>query len=690
MGARSSQSRGPGLNKTDGHLLEYFRQNFGAGGGGTNAPAGEGLTATGGVISDYTDPGPGAVYRAHIFTSSGTFDVTASGDFGDTVEYLVVAGGGGGGQQSGGGGGAGGLRTNVSGVQTDDSTPLTGSPFPVNPGSFPAPFSVTVGAGGQGSLKDPSNPAGPGSGYRGTPSSFGPITATGGGGGLNNNTYGPGYPSLPQITGGSGGGGGCAAAPNSRPGALGNTPPFSPIQGHPGGSGGYDGGPGRNDYGGGGGGAGRAGHNAGTTPDGTGGPGPVPATGGDGGIGVQVLIAGPPTSDQPVGTPGPSGTGWFAGGGGGGNHPAGTASSGGAGGGGTGGVGPSDNAGRGTYATGGGGGGTGEYNLTGGSGGSGIVVVRYQIGSIETQKATGGSVSFYNGKTIHTFKTSGEFTNATASPLTCEYIAIAGGGAGGCGDGDEGGGGGGAGGIRSNVSPFPFSATPMAAVGSGSPNKLTITVGAGGAGKFGTGINGGEGSDTTIVGTGINITARRGGFGGGTNSPGGSGGSGGGSRGAGGNVPGGSASPPGQGYDGGLAEWHYPGSGGGGAGSIGDTGNNDPDSGKGGTGYQLHPTFTNPASITALGFPGSSGSYWVAGGGAGGQGQSGGGYGGGGGGPYASPYAGAGKAGHSGASDGGDAEANSGSGGGGGEHNPGVNKYSGSGGSGLVLIAYPS
>ena len=37
-------------------------------------PAAQGLTATGGVISDYTD-GP-AVYRAHIFTSSGTFDVT--------------------------------------------------------------------------------------------------------------------------------------------------------------------------------------------------------------------------------------------------------------------------------------------------------------------------------------------------------------------------------------------------------------------------------------------------------------------------------------------------------------------------------------------------------------------------------------------------------------------------------------
>ena len=29
-----------------------------------------GLTATGGVISDYTEPGPGNVYRAHVFTAS--------------------------------------------------------------------------------------------------------------------------------------------------------------------------------------------------------------------------------------------------------------------------------------------------------------------------------------------------------------------------------------------------------------------------------------------------------------------------------------------------------------------------------------------------------------------------------------------------------------------------------------------
>ena len=49
------------------------------------SPPGTGLTATGGVISDYTDPGSGAIYRAHIFTSSGTFSVSALGTFGSNV-----------------------------------------------------------------------------------------------------------------------------------------------------------------------------------------------------------------------------------------------------------------------------------------------------------------------------------------------------------------------------------------------------------------------------------------------------------------------------------------------------------------------------------------------------------------------------------------------------------------------------
>ena len=109
--------------------LASIVKQFGIGGlvaGGVGG--GTGLTATGGVISDYTD-GP-AVYRAHIFTSSGTFSVSAPGTFGDTVEYLVVAGGGGGGSSSsntGAGGGGGGV--------------VTGSTLPVSTTSY----TITVG-----------------------------------------------------------------------------------------------------------------------------------------------------------------------------------------------------------------------------------------------------------------------------------------------------------------------------------------------------------------------------------------------------------------------------------------------------------------------------------------------------------------------------------------------------------------
>ena len=60
--------------------------------------ASSGLTATGGIISDYTSGSD--VYRAHIFTSSGALNVSALSQNiinGDNVDLLVVAGGGGGG-----------------------------------------------------------------------------------------------------------------------------------------------------------------------------------------------------------------------------------------------------------------------------------------------------------------------------------------------------------------------------------------------------------------------------------------------------------------------------------------------------------------------------------------------------------------------------------------------------------------
>ena len=73
---------------------------------GAPPPPPAGMTATGGIISDYEDSG--TYYRAHVFTSSGTFKVDDLGNIGATVEYVVVAGGGGGGRAGNGAAGAGG------------------------------------------------------------------------------------------------------------------------------------------------------------------------------------------------------------------------------------------------------------------------------------------------------------------------------------------------------------------------------------------------------------------------------------------------------------------------------------------------------------------------------------------------------------------------------------------------------
>ena len=63
-----------------------------------------------------------------------------------------------------------------------------------------------------------------------------------------------------------------------------------------------------------------------------------------------------------------------------------------------------------------------EWNAGGNSGGSGIVVVRYQIGSVTaTAKASGGAISFYGGKTIHTF-TSPRVLLQLTEPLTCRHV----------------------------------------------------------------------------------------------------------------------------------------------------------------------------------------------------------------------------------------------------------------------------
>ena len=335
MGVKSTGSH-PNTTKADGHLLEYFRQNFGAGGGAATAIPPSGLTATGGVISDYTDPGSGTIYRSHVFTSSGTFTVSqAAVAIPNNVEYLVVAGGGGGGGNVGGGGGAGGYRTG--------ETQVTGTG---------TSFNVNIGNGGTRNVNNLPTGNG-GDSYISFPS--GTERAHGGG-------HGAKYNGWTAREGGSGGGG----AYGVTGGANGNTPPYSPPQGNPGGDGRSVG----DQQGGGGGGAGGAGYPW--------------SSGHHGGEGLQLPEKFRAPTFEPLLAQGPNGEGfWVAGGGGGGTlgNPIGSNGKGGgpggpyAGGGNASRGGAADN---GQANTGGGGGGVGAADgSNGGNGGTGVVLIVY-------------------------------------------------------------------------------------------------------------------------------------------------------------------------------------------------------------------------------------------------------------------------------------------------------------------------
>jgi hypothetical protein len=107
----------------------------------------QGLTATGGIISDYTSGSD--VFRAHIFTSSGELDVTAlSASLPNNVDFLVVGGGGAGGSDPGnngaaGGGGAGGYRSSMP-EGPGGPSPSTESQLTLSVQTY----TVTVGGGG--------------------------------------------------------------------------------------------------------------------------------------------------------------------------------------------------------------------------------------------------------------------------------------------------------------------------------------------------------------------------------------------------------------------------------------------------------------------------------------------------------------------------------------------------------------
>ena len=668
-----------------GGILDLFAHGYFEGQGDIyNAPgaAAQGIVATGGVVSDYTQSG--AVYRAHVFTSSGVFNVSDIGEYGGVVDYLIVAGGGSGGYE--GGGGAGGFRTNVSGH------PLaTGNPaWTVTATSY----AVTVGGGGA------TGKAFGEMGTNGTDSSVNGIISKGGGRGGKHNT-------VPSSPGGSGGGSfssntaiGYGYNPSTPSPVVPNIPsphPYGITQGN-------NGAPNA----GGGGGAGGAG---------------ASGPGGKGGLGARIDIAGPSADPSPIGTPGPgsgaAATGYLAGGGSGASPANGSVDAGPDGGGG----GKGYNTGfsnpeiHGVAGTGGGGGGLWQGNNGAlGAGGSGIVVIRYQIASIVGEaKATGGSVSFYGGKTIHTFTNSGTFEAPGTFNETIRYVAVGGGGGGGV----QHGGGGGAGG-------YTTAEIPLNAGGSTVP--IAIVIGAGGAGMTSkgslVGTAGGpenNGNNTTVAFPSP-VTAGYGGGGAqlgppsgnplgvGANAPLGSGGGGGMKQ------PGITADNKGtggpQGNHGGSAITYSGGGVGGGGGGAGAAGGNpsspNPEKGAGGIGVQVHPVFRDPAAAPTgttpteprfagergggLGTPGPGGQFYLAGGGGGAahtnwpysvdsKWGADGGFGGGGHGGNNTP--GSETQYHQGTN----AVANTGGGGGAtGPHE----KPAGSGGSGIVLIAYPT
>jgi hypothetical protein len=260
---------------------------------------------------------------------------------------------------------------------------------------------VTIGAGGNGSPG--TYGSSPVTGFSGNDSAIGNIIAYGGGGGGSGH-YIDAYATFSEGSSGRGGSAGGDSPEYGRNRGMGSNPAPLPnsldaIQGHSGGSAGFNG---DGSY--------TAGGGGGASRPGQGGRGNWRA--GDGGEGFQSSING--TSLYWGGGGGASahtntaGVGGVGGGGGGSAYSGGAAGAGGAGynsgSNGTVGVSVAGGAG-GTNTGGGGGGGTHAYSV-GGNGGSGIVIVRYS----GSQKATGGTITSSGGYTIHTFTSSGTFT----------------------------------------------------------------------------------------------------------------------------------------------------------------------------------------------------------------------------------------------------------------------------------------
>ncbi|QDP57622.1 MAG: putative tail fiber protein [Prokaryotic dsDNA virus sp.] len=184
---------------------------------------------------------------------------------------------------------------------------------------------------------------------------------------------------------------------------------------------------------------------------------------------------------------------------------------------------------------------------------------------------TGGSITTTGDFRVHTFTSSGTFTN-TITDLSLQYLVIAGGGGGSQSQNATGGGAGGAGGYRTSV--------PSATSGGGgsaesvltlSTGDKTVTVGGGGGDRA-------SGSDSVFD----SITSTGGGHGGGYQRTGAaSGGSGGGAA----FQAGAGSGTSGQGFGGGSATTGG-GGGGGGAGAVGGNSGGNHLGGNGGTGVE--------------------------------------------------------------------------------------------------------
>ena len=175
-----------GFNQSAPNFISKFTRAASGDSSGLDAVAPEpppsaSMEATGGTVSDYTEGSTN--YRAHVFTASGSFQVSnlATGDFPNNIDVVVIGGGGGGGSNIAGGGGAGGYRE-------FNQIPISAT------GTYP----LIIGAGGAGAPSESvKGSVGAATTFFLTP--YGPIVGSGGGGGGSRLTR-------PGSGGGSGGG----------------------------------------------------------------------------------------------------------------------------------------------------------------------------------------------------------------------------------------------------------------------------------------------------------------------------------------------------------------------------------------------------------------------------------------------------------------------------------------------------